>query len=544
MLFGVTAPRRVVSIGGGPAGLLAATLVKESAPRTEVEVLDRDPTDAAYGFGVVFSASSLGKLRASVPWLHDELVDAGRHWEDIELRLRGERVRLGGNGFASVGRTALLRALRRRAEAAGVVVRPEHEVTDVAQVDADLVLGADGIGSLVRASFAESFGLDVQTATARYVWFGAHADFTGLTFLFERTEHGWFAVHGYPYDAEGRCTFLVETDPDTWSAARPTDREPPRPGCSDEVARRYCAEVFGAHLHRPELLGNNSTWRNFVTLRTARWSHGRYVLLGDAAHTAHFSVGSGTTMALADAIALAAALGESEDVPTALRRYEAVRRPSVEQLQAASVPSLGWWENFRRYVGLPPPQFGMHFLARSGRVSHDRAARQDPEFVRRLDRWFSGGEGVDAVLGTPFSADGWGTSGRVVRISRAVPLGAAARQPLALQADALGPVRPDGVPALLIDTVAGPADVEPGIADALRAAEAGTMLIGVRAAADAASAQLAATHISERLRLEHGIATALVDDAGDRDHAAQLVLSGRADLIAVPEPDPTPGGAP
>jgi salicyloyl-CoA 5-hydroxylase len=538
----VTTLRRVVSIGGGPAGLLAATLLKESEPATEVVVLDRDPADAAYGFGVVFSAASLGKLREAVPWLHDELWETGRHWDNIELRLRGERMRLGGNGFAAVARTALLRSLRRRAEAAGVVVRHEHEVTDPSEVDADLVLGADGVSSLVRSTFSGVFRPDMQTATARYAWFGAYADFEGLTFLFERTEHGWFAVHGYPYDAEGRCTFLVETDPDSWTRAAPTDGELPRPGRSDEVARRFCATVFAKHLHQPELLANNSVWRNFVTLRTERWWHDRYVLLGDAAHTAHFSVGSGTTMALGDAIALASELRDVEDIDDmaiALRRYEAVRRPAVERLQAAALPSMGWWENFRRYVELPLPQFAMHFLDRSGRITHDRASRQDPEFVRRLDRWFSSGEGIDSVLATPFVADTWSTPERLLQLSPAIRLGAAATQPLLLLGDTLLPddqlPRSESVPAVLIDQVHGPEDVRGGVGRALRAFASGAALVAVRASSmNDEAARLAQIHISERLRLEHRIPTALVDHAGDRDHAAQLVLSGRADLIAVP----------
>jgi anthraniloyl-CoA monooxygenase len=272
------------------------------------------------------------------------------------------------------------------------------------------VLGADGVSSLVRTTFADEFRPDARTARAHFVWFGAYADFLGLTFLFERTEHGWFAVHGYPYDDEGRCTFLVETDPESWRRAGATDGEPPSPGHNDEVARRFCAQVFAEHLDRPELLANGSVWRNFVTMRTGSWSHDRYVLLGDAAHTAHFSVGSGTTMALADAIALASALrglDSTDDLPGALRHYEAARRPSVERLQDAALPSMGWWENFRRYVELPLPQFAMHFLDRSGRITHDRAARQDPGFVAGLDRWFSGSTGVDAVLGTPFTTGSW-----------------------------------------------------------------------------------------------------------------------------------------
>ncbi|HTK67097.1 MAG TPA: FAD-dependent monooxygenase [Pseudonocardia sp.] len=538
----MAAVRRVVSIGGGPGGLLAATLIKQSDPATEVVVLDRDPADAAYGFGVVFSASALSKLNEAVPWLHDDLSRAGRHWEHIELRLRGDRARLGGNGFTAVGRTALLRSLRHHAEAAGVRVRHETEVTDPRDVDADLVLGADGVSSLVRTTFAEHFRPDARTAQAHFVWFGAYADFAGLTFLFERTEHGWFAVHGYPYDEDGRCTFLVETDPHSWRSAGATDGLPPGPGHTDDVARRFCAQVFSDHLLRPELLGNGSVWRNFVTMRTASWSHDRYVLLGDAAHTAHFSVGSGTTMALGDAIALASALRDIEsagDLPGALRHYEAARRPSVERLQAAALPSMGWWENFRRYVELPMPQFAMHFLDRSGRITHDRAARQDPGFVAGLDRWFSGGSGVDAVLGTPFTADGWSTPGRTVTLAPEVALGVSALRPLVLRGTelltAVGDPRAGDVSALLVDRVRGQRDVDDRVDGAVRS---GAKVVAVRAGAPDEDARLAQINISERLRIEHRIPTALVEPAPDREHAAQLVLSGRADLVAVPASSP------
>jgi anthraniloyl-CoA monooxygenase len=528
-----------VSIGGGPAGLLAATLIKRSDPATEVTVRDRDPADAAYGFGVVFSAASLGKLHDSVPWLHDDLIRAGRHWEHIELRLRGERARLGGNGFAAVGRTALLRSLCRHAEAAGVQVLHETEVTDPHDVDADLVLGADGVASLVRSTFADEFRPDARTASAHFVWFGAYADFQGLTFLFERTEHGWFAVHGYPYDEDGRCTFLVETDPGSWHRSGANDGQPPGTGHNDEVARRFCANVFADHLHQPELLANGSVWRNFVTMRAGSWSHDRYVLLGDAAHTAHFSVGSGTTMALGDAIALASALrgidNPADDLPGALRHYEAARRPSVERLQAAALPSMGWWENFRRYVELPLPQFAMHFLDRSGRITHDRASRQDPEFVAGLDRWFSGDTGVDAVLGTPFTTGTWAAPGRIVRLARDVTLGAAPTQRLVLRGIELVAApcdrEPRDVTAVLIDQVLGQDDVEDRVHAAARA---GADLVAVHAGSPDEAARLAQINISERLRIEHRIPTALVEPSLDREHAAQLVLSGRADLVAIP----------
>jgi anthraniloyl-CoA monooxygenase len=522
---------------------MAAALLKESDPTTEVVVHDRDPGDAAYGFGVVFSASSLHNLKNAVPWLHDDICAAGRFWDDIEMRRGGDRTRLGGNGFGAVARAALLQSLRRRAQEVGVVLRDGDDVADPTLVDADLVLGADGVSSQVRQTFAEAFSPGMTVAAARFVWFGAYADFEGLTFLFERSEHGWFAVHGYPYDAEGRCTFLVETDPQTLDRAAATDGVAPNPGHNDEVARRFCAQLFAGHLRKPDLLVNNSVWRNFVTLRTDRWSHGRYVLLGDAAHTAHFSVGSGTTMALEDAIALAAALRHEGDVGTGLRRYEDIRRPAVERLQAAAHPSMGWWENFRRYMDLPAPQLAMHFLSRTGRVTHERASRQDPAFVRRVDRWFSGGEGIDTVLGTPFDGAGWTAAGRLLRLDPTLDLGVGPARPIVLRADTLEPADAhpgDGVAAVLLDDVRGAPDVEDRVTRGLAAVADGAALAVVRAnPPDGEASTQAQLHISERLRLEHGVPTALVDDTADRGHAAQLVLSGRADLVAVPVPAAT-----
>jgi anthraniloyl-CoA monooxygenase len=310
------------------------------------------------------------------------------------------------------------------------------------------------------------------------------------------------------------------------------------------VAARFCAEVFERHLERPELLTNNSVWRNFVTIRTASWSHDRYVLLGDAAHTAHFSVGSGTTMALGDAIALASALRDTDDLPGALQRYEAARRPSVERLQAAALPSMVWWENFRRYVELPLPQFAMHFLDRSGRITHDRAGKQDPEFVDGLDRWFSGGTAVESVLGTSFERPGWGVPERIVHLSPAVTLGASPAHDLILCGGELVAAHPDaadcrpaGVPVLLIDQVYGQDDVEEAVR---RAVPARVELAAVCAGDKDENARLAQINISERLRLEHGLATVLVEPNADRDYFAQLVLSGRADLVAVPAPPTQP----
>jgi 2-polyprenyl-6-methoxyphenol hydroxylase-like FAD-dependent oxidoreductase len=403
---------RVVCVGGGPGGLLFATLLKRALPDAHVTVLERNRDVDTFGFGVVFSDAALGAIDAADPVLQRALREHGVHWDRIEVRLHGERLVCGGNGMAAVRRVTLLQLLQQSARDAGVDLRFSTEVRDPAELDGyDVVVAADGANSTLRRAREDEFGPSVETATAKFIWFGTSHVFDGLTFVHQKGPHGVFAAHAYPI-GEGMSTFIVETDEPTWRRAGldAFDVTEP-PGSSDETTRAYLADLFAEQIDGAPLLVNNSRWGNFRTLRTRRWHDGRVVLVGDAAHTAHFSVGSGTKMAMEDAVALAAALvATPDDVPAALDRYEAERRPGVEKIQGAARPSLSWWEHFgRSYDAMPPPQFAFHFFSRS--IPRSKIAKRDPEFVAQVDAWWHGKHGAPP-LQTPLEVGGVRFPGR------------------------------------------------------------------------------------------------------------------------------------
>lgn len=389
---------RVLSVGGGPAGLYFGLLAKRADPSRAITVLERNGPDDTFGFGVVFSDRTLQTLHDSDAETSAAIAEALVRWDTIHVRHRGRSLRSAGHGFAAIARKRLLQILRDRATEVGVDLRFHTEFDqrfDVA--DYDLVLAADGSNSRLRQERAAHFGTRSQLGAAKFIWFGTTKVFDSFYFAFEENEHGAFASHAYPYGPE-RSTFIVETNEGAWRAAgldvHAAAAAPP--GASDLHSRDYFEKLFAEHLGGHELLVNNSKWLNFPTIRNARWSDGNVVLLGDAAHTAHFSVGSGTKMALEDATALARALDAEPDVPAAIAAYERTRRPEVERIQDAAGPSLAWWEHFGEYMAAEPERFAFHFLTRNPRITRGNLQRRDGELVGEVERWFARRDGGSA----------------------------------------------------------------------------------------------------------------------------------------------------
>jgi anthraniloyl-CoA monooxygenase len=394
---------RVVCVGGGPAGLYLAILLRKARPDHEITVLERNHSGDAYGFGVVFSEETLDHFAAADVESYEELTKAFREWGDIEVRhFGGQRFVSGGHGFAAVSRKDLLALLGRRAEELGAQIRFAEEVPDLAAVaDADLVIGADGANSMVRGELADRLGPSVAWRANKYIWFGTEKVFDRFHFIFVDTPAGLVWAHIYPYSSEG-STFIVEMAPDTWHRLGfdRTENEFFPPGVSDEHALAACQTLFADHLDGHPLIGNNSKWLQFPTITCERWHDGKVVLLGDAAHTAHFSVGSGTKLAMEDAIALAGVLAEGGPLLESLEIYETKRRPEVESLQRAAKASLEWFEGADRYRDMEPEQFVFSMLTRSQRVTYDNLRLRDPEYMASVDRWYASSD-----HGSPVAVD-------------------------------------------------------------------------------------------------------------------------------------------
>ena len=368
-----------VCIGGGPAGLYLGVLLKLAQPRQRVTVHERNRPDDTFGFGVVFSDATLGNLADADPVTHAAITSRFARWDDIETHVRGHVFTSTGHGFCGLERKALLLILQDRARELGVELCFEQPVTSLDQVaGADLVVACDGVGSWVRDALAAQFEPDVDVRPNKFVWLGTTVPYGAFTFIFKETAHGLFRVHAYRYCETG-STFIVECTPATWAAAG-------FDGADEDRTIAILEDIFAAELGGHRLIKNRSIWRNFPTVRNKRWRAGNVVLMGDAAHTAHFSIGSGTKLAMEDAIALRDALVAERDVATALAAYEMRRRPEVEALQAAAQASLEWFEGTERYVGLPPAQFGYSLMTRSLRVSHASMLRRDPVLARAVER--------------------------------------------------------------------------------------------------------------------------------------------------------------
>ena len=384
---------KVAVIGGGPGGLYLAILLRRADPSTVVTVYERNRIEDTFGFGVVLSDATEGILAEADAVTHEAMAAAMHRWGDIDVHIGGTVITSGGHGFCGISRRTLLEILRHRARELGADLRELTEAPPVETLLAshDLVVAADGVNSAVREARAERFGASVDLRPNRFVWLGTSRPFPSFFFSFASTAHGLWRAHAYQY-AEGESTFIVETTDAAWRAAGLKE--------GDEAATiAYCEQLFREELQGHTLVANRSMWRQFPTVRCASWSDGRLVLLGDAAHTAHFSVGSGTKLAMEDAIALAKVLKETTDVKGALTTYETERRPGVESVQRAAQASLEWFEATERYDDLEPLQFAYSLLTRSLRITHENLRTRDPAFVERVERWYADKAGVKAVAG-------------------------------------------------------------------------------------------------------------------------------------------------
>ena len=372
-------------VGAGPAGLYLANLLKRDDPGHRVTVYERNRLEDTFGFGVVFSDETLENVGEADAETNRAMAAAAARWEDIEIHYRGTVMRSTGHRFSGVERKSLLELLARRAQALGVEIHWQTEIRDRSDCGlsaVDVIVAADGVASVIRDRVAEQFEPTIDWRRNRFVWLGSTRPFPAFTFYFKASPAGLWRTHAYQY-APGRSTFIVEAREETWQASGLAEDD-------ERATVAYLERLFQDELQGHALLANRSIWRRFPTVRNARWHSGNVVLLGDAAHTAHFSVGSGTKLAMEDAIALASALRAERSIPEALAAYEAARRPQVESLQRAAQASLEWFESVERYHDTEPLQFGFNLLTRSLRITHENLRLRDPALVARVDRWFAG----------------------------------------------------------------------------------------------------------------------------------------------------------
>jgi anthraniloyl-CoA monooxygenase len=367
-------------IGGGPAGLYFAILMMKADPSHRITVFERNGPDDTFGWGVVFSGKTLANLRTADEESHREITLSFEAWDNVDVVQGESKISIHGNSFSGIARLALLKILQRRAEQLGVEISFRQEVHDVAAIknSCDLLVAADGVNSTVRQVYSQQFQPNLDVRPNRYIWYGTSQLFHGLTLTFRKSEAGVFASHSYKFD-KTTSTFIVECDPTTWSNARFSAR-------TDVETRNYLEQVFVADLGGEPLLSNNSKWINFVLVKNPQWTFENIVLLGDALHTAHFSIGSGTKLALEDAIGLANCFQSTTRIKDALQSFEITRRPVIEDYQAAAQESMVWFEKAGKYVDLSPEELAFSLMTRSGRVSDDDLKRRDPEFMKSLER--------------------------------------------------------------------------------------------------------------------------------------------------------------
>jgi 2-polyprenyl-6-methoxyphenol hydroxylase-like FAD-dependent oxidoreductase len=369
---------RIAVVGGGPAGLYFACLWKKRHPETEIDLFEQNEAGATWGFGVVFSDQALEFLRADDPQTVDAITPRMESWRNITLNLRGESVEIDGVGFSSIGRLGLLTILQQRVRDVGIAPRYETHVQSMDQLAGyDLVVAADGLNSQLRRSFEGDFGTSISYSSNKFAWYGTTKRFPTLSQTFVETPLGTFNAHHYRY-APDMSTFLVECDRATWQRYGFANKAP-------DESRAICERVFAGVLDGHALVSNKSVWRNFPWIWNEHWSFGNVVLMGDALHSAHFSIGSGTRLAIEDGIALIKALEEAPDIATALVRYEAGRKPVVKKLVAAARASADWYERFPDHMKLGLMDFAHSYITRSGRIDDERLRAMAPAFMTRYD---------------------------------------------------------------------------------------------------------------------------------------------------------------
>lgn len=374
--------RHVLVVGGGPAGLYSAALLRKAFPNTRVRVVDRNREGTTYGWGVVFSEQTLGALEQADRLSHSQICDSFARWDAIDVHFRNTVLRAYGHGFSGMSRWRLLAILTRRCLDLDVTIEHESEFDDLSQfADYDLVVAADGLHSGIRAARARHFRPRFDIRSAKYIWYGTSRRPEMFTYVVMPTQWGVFQGTPYPY-ADDRSTFVIECSDQVWQRAG-LDR------MSDDQSRVFCEALFSEFLAGHPLLSNRSAWMNFVTVKNRTWVDGNVVLVGDAAHTVHFSIGSGTKLAMEDAIGLVDALRKNDRLPEALAYFENGRLPVAEAFQDVAQQSLLWFEALDRNLSLEPEQFMFNFLTRSGRISYDEVRQRDPRFADMFDRWFA-----------------------------------------------------------------------------------------------------------------------------------------------------------
>ncbi len=374
-------------IGGGPAGMYFATLMKKADAAHDITVYERNGPDDTFGWGVVFSGKTLANLRAADEATHAEVTGNFAAWDNVDVVHREDKVSIRGNSFSGIARLRLLKILQRRCEQLGIELLFRTEVADIESLRAncDLLVAADGVNSTARKQYADRFRPSLDVRPNRYIWYGTNRLFHGLTLTFRENDSGVFAAHSYKFN-QTTSTFIIECDQQTWNAAGFASM-------SDDETRRYLEKVFESDLAGQPLLSNNSKWINFLLVKNSIWCFENVVLLGDALHTAHFSIGSGTKLALEDAIALFDCFQKKKSVQAALEEFESTRKPVIEAYQAAAYDSMRWFENARDYMHLSPIELAYSLMTRSGKVSYEDLQRRDPQFMARYEaerNWYRG----------------------------------------------------------------------------------------------------------------------------------------------------------